>query len=105
MRLPWVGRTAFNLLIDERDRLREQNDQLLDSVTRVKRKEAGMPESHVRKRDLDEDLPPEVFRFIRGCESEVMQAAVEEDVRRARKSGTSWAEIVEILKDDVDDTV
>ena len=105
MRLPWVSRTAFDLLMDERDRLRKQNDELLDSFTRVRRKEAGMPDSHPRKRAIDEDLPPEVFEYIKGFESDVMQAAVEEDVRRARKNGTSWVEIIEILKNDIDDTV
>ena len=105
MRLPWVSRTAFDLLMDERDRLRKQNDELLDSFTRVRRKEAGMPESHTHKRAIDEDLPPEVFEYIKGFESDVMQAAVEEDVRRARKNGTSWVEIIEILKNDIDDTV
>jgi len=101
----WVSRTAFNLLLDERDRLRKQNDELLDSFTRVRRKEAGMPEDHVRKRNKDEDLPPEVFSYIKGFDSEVMQAAVEEDVRRARVNGTTWEEIIEILKNDSEDPV
>ena len=103
MRWPWVSRAAFDLLLDERNRLRKQNDDMLDSVTRVRRKEAGMPESHVRNRELEEDLPPEVFRYIRGFESEVMQANVEEDVRRARKAGTTWEGIIEILQSDLDD--
>ena len=97
MKWPWVSRVAFELVVDERDRLRKQNDEMLDSVTRVRRKEAGMPEDHARRRDLDEDLPPEVFRYIRGFENEIMQASVEEDVRRSRKAGTSWEEIVNIL--------
>ena len=99
----WVSRAAFDLVVSERDRLRKQNDELLDSVTRIRRKESGMPENHVRKRDLDEDLPPEVFRYIRGFDSEIMQANVEEDVRRARRTGTSWAEIVDILKHDMEE--
>jgi len=104
MKLPWVARSAFDLLLDERNRLRGQNDELLDSVTRVRRKEAGMPESSVRQRDVVEDLPPEVVRYIMGFESEIMQHGVEEDVRRARKNGTPWSEIIEILKSDMDET-
>ena len=103
MRWPWVSRAAFDLLLDERNRLRKQNDDMLDSVTRVRRKEAGMPESSVRQREVVEDLPPEVVRYIMGFESEIMQHGVEDDVRRARKNGTSWAEIIEILKSDMDE--
>ena len=99
----WVSRTAFKLVMDERDRLREQNDELMDSLTRIRRKESGMPETHVRQRALDEDLPPEVLQYIRGFDSEIMQANVEEDVRRARRTGTGWAEIIEILKHDMEE--
>lgn len=105
MQFPLVGRTAFNLLIDERDRLRKQNDELLDSFTRVRRKEAGMPEDHVRKRNVEEDIPPEVFRYISGFGSEIMQATIEEDVRRARMNGTPWEEIIEILKNDSEEPI
>ena len=105
MQFPLVGRTAFNLLLDERDRLRGQNDELLGSLTRIRRKESGMPEEHARRRSIDEDIPPEVFRYISGFDSEIMQATIEEDVRRARTNGTPWKEIIEILENDSEEPI
>lgn len=44
MNLPWVGRTAYDLLLDERDRMRVQVDRLTEHVLRMERVERGLTE-------------------------------------------------------------
>jgi hypothetical protein len=41
MKLPWVSRTAYELLLDERDRLRAKKDALKSAARRKRRKQRG----------------------------------------------------------------
>ena len=104
IRWPWVSRLAFDIVVETNTYLREQNERLTDTALRVRRKEAGMPESHVRDRPpVHDDMPPEVLRYVQGFESDAMRNALEDDVLRARQQGTPWAEIIDILEHDMED--
>jgi hypothetical protein len=102
MKWPWVSRLAFDLALQQLLRTEKQVDALQDALLRVSRKQAGMGEQPRRGQEApaQEDLPPEVVALIRGFDSEAIQAAVEDDVRRARKAGTPWTEIVRLLETD-----
>ena len=103
MRLP-VSRLAFDLVREERDTLRRQVEQLQDQLLRLRRREAHMPEVPRQQQAPQqiEDMPPEVLTLLRGFESEAIRTAMEEDIRRARKAGTPWTEIVSLLRADLE---
>jgi hypothetical protein len=48
-------------------------------------------------------MPPEVLRYVQAFESEAMRNALEDDVSRARRQGTPWSEIIEIMSHSMGD--
>ena len=50
MRWPWVSRLAYETVVSERDRLRAQNDELVDHFKRVDRVANGMTERKIEPR-------------------------------------------------------
>ncbi len=105
MRWPWVSRRAFDLAIDERDRLREQNLYLTDSVVRITRREAGLPEIPRELKPPPDPMPRALREHI---ESWASKATRDQEKRRAYallKEGKPWGEIMEILMPDVEGAV
>ena len=99
-----MSRLAFDIVVETNSYLRERNELLADVSVRLRRKEAGMPESHVRDRSpVHDDMPPEVLRYVQAFESEAMRNALEDDVSRARRQGTPWSEIIEIMSHSMGD--
>ena len=97
MRWPWVTRMAFELVQEERDRLRQQCDRLLDQLTRIQRKDRGMSETPMEDGPgagpvATGPMPEEIQRFIMGFASEVTRSQLTEEVRLLRQDHT-WREI------------
>ena len=98
MQWPWVSRTAYDLLIDERDRLRENNDQFQDLFTRVARKQEGLPEVPRKPKVVDtEPMPVEVREYLEAFGSTEMRNNLEEDISASRSQGTPWSEIMRMI--------
>ena len=93
-----MSRLAFDIVVETNSYLRERNELLTDVSVRLRRKEAGMPESHVRDRSpVHDDMPPEVFRNVQAFESEAMRNALEADAPRARWQGAPWSEVISLM--------
>lgn len=106
MNLPFVSRLAYALLLDERDRLRAQNDKLMEAVVALQRKNFGMreaPPTPTRAKDpewMTEEFPPELRQIIDGYESQAIKDSIEIDVRNARRQGAPFTEILKLLTAD-----
>lgn len=103
MRWPWVSRIAYDLLLDERDRLRAKNDNWEDHVRRVKRKEKGMTELPAEKKVPLEPIPGEIERIIQKFGSEATRQGVRNNVLMARhRQGQPWSKIQQTLENSLD---
>lgn len=65
MTWPLVSRRAFDLVCAERDRVLEQNAGLIDSLTRIQRAGAGLPELPAQPRKGKERVPADIVAHIR----------------------------------------
>jgi len=100
MRLPLVSRTAFDLLLDERDRLRAKNDELVDGLMRVDRVRHGMKEVPRDSRPADklESIPDDIRAMYEGFQSAAHRSEISRQVRQMRSCGTPWPEIGRALE-------
>ncbi len=101
MRWPWVSRTAFDLVVAERDILRERNDDLVDNLKRIQRVRQGMreaPRVHRPRPDPIEPIPPEINDLYAGFQSEAVRNDTEMAIRELRQKGTPWSEIQRVLE-------
>lgn len=98
--LPWVSRRAFDVVVDERDRLRERVDGLIGELVRLARKESGLPERAPDQRAPRKPtpLPTELRNLISGFSDPTIQAQLEHEARNALRTGTPEAEIVGQLR-------
>ena len=94
MRLPWVSRAAYELLLDERDRLRAKNDAWEDYSRRVARSKQGMAELPAERKQAPEPIPPSLNRIIDKYDSEHTRQGLRNSARRAHhRNGRAWSEI------------
>src|SRR3972149_5875385 len=63
MHWPYVSRRAYDLLVDERDRLRARNDELTDHLVRLARTTNGLRELKVEQSKPD-PMPQEVQDMV-----------------------------------------
>jgi hypothetical protein len=96
-RWPWVSRLAWDLVVEELRRVREQNDRLVEHITRMDRVEHGLGEHPVKVRTL-EPMPKEVYEKIREYESSQVRAQVEREAQALHRQGVAWQEILERLE-------
>lgn len=92
MKLPWVGRLAFEQVASERDHLRTLVVELADQIARIARVSNGMMENKRVPREPD-PMPTDLRRYIQGYGSDVTRKNLSESVHRARRDGRSWEEI------------
>jgi hypothetical protein len=89
------------MAVDERDRLRTQNDRLLDDLTKLKRVEHGLRETpRVPKPELQKPpaIPPGVQRLYKGrCQSPAMESEIERQVLQMYGQGTPFDQIEVLL--------
>lgn len=106
MNWPWVSRRAYDVVIDERDRLREQNDALLDHIRRVDRIEHGVPELPRQPRPAFEPMPQELLHYINSYGDERFQKMQRDEAyKRHHKLGQPWSRIMaEVMGEDEDGT-
>ena len=99
IRSPWVSRTAYDLVIEERDRLRAQNDEWLDHARRVSRREKGMTELPPQPRKPQEPIPSSLNYIIDKFGSEQVRQNLRNNARIAHhRGGKAWSEIVAELE-------
>ena len=93
MTWPWVSRRALDLALEERDRLRAQVDRLTDHLTRIERRQAGLPETPRKERPAPEAMPRELLRYIRGHASGPMRREMIRVARTRHLAGEDWQSI------------
>ncbi len=101
MKWPWVSRRAYDVLIDERDRLRVQNAELLEHVQRMDRVEHGVAETPRKPRE-DFGRPPKLLDdYINGFASPALRKEMHDRKWRMRAKGTAWEAIQAMIMEDV----
>ena len=102
MRLPWVSRTAYELLLDERDRLRGKNDAWEDHIRRVTRSKEGMTELPTERKQPSEPIPSSLNHIIDKFDSEHTRQGLRNSARLAHhRNGRAWSEIQAELESSV----
>lgn len=98
---PWVSRRAFDLALSERDRLRDEQRQLLDricalteQVTRIQRFSQGMSEAPRQEREPLGRMPATLVEYIAGAQSSQIRREMERTFWRRRARGDSADAIV-----------
>lgn len=94
MNWPWVSRFAYDQLAAELGRLREQNVQLVDAMTRISRHEAGMPEAPRKERPSVEAMPQRLRKYIAGFENSRIRDSMERGAWARHRKGEPWETIV-----------
>lgn len=104
-RWPWVSRLAYDSVVDERDRLREQVAALTDSLTRIRRHEAGLHETPRPERRKLEPMPDRLKKHIEGFFNPSLRKQTRDGLYRRHARGESWPSIMDevIPKDDEDE--
>jgi hypothetical protein len=97
MKWPWVSRRAFDMVVEERDRLRVMNDQLMDHVKRINRVEHGLGELPRAKREPIETMPKQLRDYIDGFASAPLRVELRDLAFQRRIDGESWEEIIATL--------
>lgn len=94
---PWVSRRAFRLLLDERDRLRSQNDELVEQLTRLARVTNGLTELPARAHEPD-PMPEEVRRIANRFQNPMIRQRVLALARELRRDGLEWDEVPSVIE-------
>ena len=95
----WVSRRAYDLAIEERDRLRVQVDGVIDTLTRIQRAQMGMSEvPRQRKERVVEPMPPEVYEYIERTANPSLRSEQKRVVWRRHGTGESWDSILEDIQ-------
>ena len=94
MKWPWTSIARLDDAMQQVAFLREANTKLTESLTRISRREVGLPEVPREARPPLEPMPPELAGYI----SEFANASVRKTMRdtalRQHAAGKSWAAIV-----------
>ena len=102
MKWPWVSRLAYELVTDERDRLRAQVDGLLDQTARLARRSLNLPERPPALHEAKPiEVPGEVEEIIERFASEAVRDALRAQcIARMRSDRTeTWGRIrAELLR-------
>ena len=101
MKWPWVSRLAYDAVVSERDHLRIQLNQMaLDrasvvaQLTRISRREAGLPETPKEARKPMEPMPPALVEYIRGFAGQSLQKSMRDQAFIRCAKGESWDSIM-----------
>lgn len=101
MKWPWVSRLAYDAVVSERDHLRIQLNQMaLDrasvvaQLTRISRREAGLPEIPREARPPLTPMPPELVEYIRGFAGQSLQKTMRDQAYIRNAKGESWESIM-----------
>jgi len=101
---PWVSRLAYEQVASERDRLRAQNDALIEHLKRIDRAEHGMPELPRQPRAAQEKMPIELLNHFKGYANQDMAKRFRDEAyERHLKHGEPWDVIAHDYMDEDDD--
>lgn len=99
MRLP-VSRVAYDLALNERDRLREQNDKLVDQLTRLVRRDNGLPEIPPERKRENIVIPAELMREIEAWESPETQTLLKAQAVNLYRETKDWNTVRARMEDE-----
>lgn len=92
------ARSTLRAVESERDRLREQNDKLIDAVIRLERKREGLSELPPQPRKPAPELTPAIMERLESFEGEARNALIR-SARLALAKGKPEREILRQLDD------
>lgn len=93
MRWPWVSRLAYEAVVSERDHLRAETTRLTEAMTRISRREVGLPETPKEPRAPMTPMPKELADYIRGFAGQSIQKSMRDTAYRMAAAGRPWPEI------------
>lgn len=98
-----MSRRAYELVLDECERLRFMNDKLIDDIVRIQRVRSGMREvpRGTKAPPKPEAIPAEIRDLYQGYSSRAVKSVVEQQVRQMRANGTPWSEIGRVLEAEI----
>lgn len=105
MKLPWVSRLAYELVVEERDHLRAENQKLTDDLTRIHRREAGLPEEKPKPKKERKPMPKRIHDYIEGFWNESQRREMRRSYYRRHAKGESWESIAaEVVPEETGDS-
>lgn len=92
IRWPWVSVRAYELLEREHARIVAQNAQLLDSLIRFQRHDAGLPEilREARQRADIQPMPKDLREYIEGFRNPSLRKDMRDRAYRRHARGEGW---------------
>jgi hypothetical protein len=95
-RWPWTSCARLDDAKATIDRLQASNTKMLDDLTRLTRREAGLPEEPRPPRPLkvEEPMPRELQDYIRGFASLGMQRMMRDAAVKRHTAGQDWKAVV-----------
>lgn len=90
---PWVSRRAYDLAVERYERAEAQAKDLMDHLTRVSRREMGMPEQPRALPPREVEIPTAIEMLIRDYDSENVRVDLRRQVIAAHRAGTPWDQI------------
>ena len=90
---PWVSRRAYDVLLDERDRLRAVNDQLTEHLTRMHRVEHGVAETPRAPKAKVEEMPKSLDDYFNGLGNPSMAKQLRREATSLHRAGEPWTSI------------
>jgi hypothetical protein len=102
MRWPWVSRLAYELAIEERNRLRGQVDQLLAHVQRMDRVEHGLNELAAERKPPSEPMPEEIHEEIQRWGSPATQQRLIDEAWEVYRKTRSWDVVAQRLRNGIE---
>ncbi len=102
MKWPWISRRAYDIVLDERDRLRAVNDQLTEHLVRMHRVEHGVAYTPRPPRAPVEEMPKSLVDYFAGLGGTPTAKHLEREVKNRHRAGESWASIQSKILEEVD---
>lgn len=94
MKWPLVSRRAYDVVVEERDRLREKVDDLTGAVVRMQRWEKGMSETPRQPKKPTQPMPKELVAHCQGFRDPRTRRMERNGLlRRHVVNGESWDDI------------
>jgi len=89
-----VAKLAYDTALDERDRLREKNDELTGHLTRMDRIDRGLGENPKPPRAPIEPMPKDLLEYCNSYASRSLAKNMRDVAYRRHARGESWQDIM-----------
>ena len=93
MNWPWTSRARLDDALEQIAHLRAQVVTLTDALTRINRREVGLPEVPRPPKAAPEPIPDELERYIRGFDDPSARHRLRREALIRRTQGTPWDQI------------